>query len=572
MEDNMNNLHNEMENNNNLHNEESGNIPIQNSSDQNGQNQQSQQNYAGSGNGYTGSGNNYSASGNNYTGSGSGNTGSGSGYNGHYNYSNTPYTSYNPSGNGDGRKPKKSHKAGKAVLAVALAAVMCVSVGFGAWGVSTVIRAQNEQNTEASAASGSSDSNSNGNANGNSDASSSSSSSESTQKAELTTTTESSGASGDTSVVNVAQNVMPSIVSVYNNYTQQSTDFFGQSYTQQGESTGSGIIISKTDDELLIVTNNHVVEGEDSLSVQFIDETTADAQIKGTDAGNDLAVIAVKLSDLSDDTKNKIKVATLGDSDSLQVGQQVVAIGNALGYGQSVTTGVVSALNREITTEDGATNTFIQTDAAINPGNSGGALVDMNGNVIGINSNKIGGETVEGMGYAIPITRATPIIKNLMNQTTKSKVSDENKGYLGISGVSVTSQVASAYNMPQGVYVAKILNGSGAAESGLKTGDIITGINGSSILDMEDLQNQLQYYSAGETVTLTIERSSNGEYKEQEIKLTLSDSSVVKSESGTQNSQNGQGSNGSGSGSEQGGAGSSQNQSGSTITIPFFGW
>ncbi|HAP73374.1 MAG TPA: serine protease [Lachnospiraceae bacterium] len=342
-----------------------------------------------------------------------------------------------------------------------------------------------------------------------------------------------------TDVSKVVDKVMPSMVSVYNNFTQTRQDFFGQTYSQQSQATGSGIIIGKTDTELLIVTNNHVVADADSLQVQFQDENTADASIKGTDETNDLAVIAVKLSDIKDDTMSKISIATLGNSDNLVLGEPVVAIGNALGYGQSVTTGVVSALNREITQENNETGTFIQTDAAINPGNSGGALVDLNGNVIGINSSKIGGSTVEGMGYAIPISKAEPIIESLMNQTTKEKVSEDKQGYLGISGVSVTSQVSSAYNMPQGVYVAKVISGTGAADSDLKKGDIITAIEGSTVQSLEQLQKQLTYYEAGSTVTITVKRASaNGEYKEQEIKIKLTDKKTMEAASESEDSQN----------------------------------
>ncbi len=331
-----------------------------------------------------------------------------------------------------------------------------------------------------------------------------------------------------TQVTQVAEDVMPSIVSVYNNFTQTTQDFFGQTYSQEGQSTGSGIIIANTGDELLIATNNHVIADADSLEVQFIDEETASASLKGTDSSNDLAVIAVNLKDIKDDTLKAISVASLGDSDKLKIGEPVVAIGNALGYGQSVTTGVVSALDREMTTEDGETGTFIQTDAAINPGNSGGALVDLNGNVIGINSNKIGGSTVEGMGYAIPMAKAEPIIEDLANQETKTKAAEGKQGYLGISGVSVTSQVASAYSMPEGVYIANIYEGSGAADSDLQKGDIVTKVDGTTVEDMSALQEQLTYHEAGSTITLTVQRATgNGDYAEQEIKVTLGDKSSI---------------------------------------------
>ena len=325
----------------------------------------------------------------------------------------------------------------------------------------------------------------------------------------------------DTELTKVVDKVMPSIVSVYNDFTEEVQTFYGETFTRQGESTGSGIIIGQTDDELLIVTNNHVVEGADHLRVLFIDEETCDAEIKGTDPSNDLAVIAVNLSNIKDTTKDQIKVATLGSSETLKIGEDVIAIGNALGYGQSVTTGIVSANNREIS-DDTITGTFIQTDAAINPGNSGGALVNINGYVIGINSSKIGGDTVEGMGFAIPISRAIPIIEELMSRDTLSKVDENEQGTIGISGATVTSDVANAYNMPQGVYVAQILENGGAANSELREGDIITAINDQAISSMEELQKQLQYYKAGTEVTLKVQRQDgNGSYKEASVKVTL---------------------------------------------------
>ncbi|MDO4285587.1 MAG: trypsin-like peptidase domain-containing protein, partial [Eubacteriales bacterium] len=351
---------------------------------------------------------------------------------------------------------------------------------------------------------------------------------------------------GVADISTVAANVMPSIVSVYNSYTQN-TAYFGQTYSREVTSTGSGIIVGQTDSELLIVTNNHVVDGEESLKVQFVDNTTAEAQLKGTDPGSDLAVIAVDLSSISSETSGQIKVATLGSSDDLLVGESVIAIGNALGYGQSVTVGVVSALDREITTSDGATGTFIQTDAAINPGNSGGALVNTRGEVIGINSNKIGGTSVEGMGYAIPISRAEPIIQNLMNQETRSRVDSSNQGYLGISGVSVTEQISSAYNMPTGVYVAQVMEDGAAANSDLQTGDIITAFNGSGITSMDDLKEQLAYYEAGTEVTLTVKRanSENG-YDEIQVTVTLGTQPETQTQDQQQQQQSGQSGNGQG--------------------------
>ena len=325
----------------------------------------------------------------------------------------------------------------------------------------------------------------------------------------------------DTELTKVVDKVMPSIVSVYNDFTEEVQNFYGQTFTRQGESTGSGIIIGKTDNELLIVTNNHVVEGADLLRGLFIDQEPCDAEIKGTDPSNDLAVIAVSLSNIKDTTQNQIKVATLGNSDSLKIGEDVIAIGNALGYGQSVTTGIVSANNREIN-DDTITGTFIQTDAAINPGNSGGALVNINGYVIGINSSKIGGNAVEGMGFAIPISRAIPIIEELMSHKTLSKVDESEQGTIGISGATVTSDVAKAYNMPQGVYVAQIIENGGAANSELREGDIITAIDSQTVSSMEELQRRLQYYKAGTEVTLTVQRQDGkGSYAETAVKVTL---------------------------------------------------
>ncbi len=331
-----------------------------------------------------------------------------------------------------------------------------------------------------------------------------------------------------TDVTDVVSAAMPSIVSINNNYTE-SASYFGQTYTEELTASGSGIIVGTNDTELLIVTNYHVIEGADSLEVQFVDENTAAAEVKGTDSDMDLAVIAVQLTDLSNDTRDAIAIASLGDSDSLVVGEPAIAIGNALGYGQSVTTGVISAVNRVVELDESSSGTFIQTDAAINPGNSGGALLNINGEVIGINSNKIGGSTIEGMGYAIPISTAKPIIEQLMTEKTRAKVSEDARGYIGISGVSVTSEVSEMYGLPTGVYVAAVTAGGGAEAAGLQEGDIITKFDGKEISSMEDLQNRLAYYEAGETVTLTVMRQATGGYSEQEFTITLGNASTIQS-------------------------------------------
>ena len=333
--------------------------------------------------------------------------------------------------------------------------------------------------------------------------------------AKLTTST--STVTSDVS--DIVENTLPSIVSITNMSVQEVQNFFGGISQQESESAGSGIIISQNDSELLVVTNNHVVEGSDTLTVTFNDGNSVEAQIKGTDSARDLAVVAVPLDKISDDTMNAIKVATLGDSDSLKVGEPAIAIGNALGYGQSVTTGIVSATGRTI---DGFDGEYIQTDAAINPGNSGGALLNANGEVIGINSAKINSSAVEGMGFAIPISDASDVIQNLMNKETRSKVSDEERGYLGIKGYDVSEEGAQMYNMPTGVYVKEVMSGGGAEKAGLTKGSIITGFEGSSISSMSSLQEQFQYYKAGEEVTLTVQiPDKNGEYTEKDIKVTL---------------------------------------------------
>ena len=326
-------------------------------------------------------------------------------------------------------------------------------------------------------------------------------------------------------VSDIAEGAMPSIVAITNKSVQEVRNYFsmfapGSGIQQEVESRGSGIIIGQNEDELLIVTNNHVVEGAKTLSVCFIDDEAYEATVKGTNADNDLAVIAVKLIDISEETMSAIKIARIGDSDALKVGQQVVAIGNALGYGQSTTTGIVSALNRRLDNSD-SEQCFIQTDAAINPGNSGGALLNMNGEVIGINSAKLASTEVEGMGYAIPVSTAAPIIEDLMNRTTRMQVSEDQASALGISGQTVDSTVSKAYGIPKGVYIGEVNEGSAAEKAGLKTGMIISAFDGNKVESIEELKNLLTYYAAGETVELTVKVADNGTYLERNVTVTL---------------------------------------------------
>lgn len=330
-----------------------------------------------------------------------------------------------------------------------------------------------------------------------------------------------------TDVTEVVKNVMPSIVAVNNHYTE-TMSWFGRSMDSEADASGSGIIVGLNDSELLIVTNYHVVEDTDKLTVQFNEGSEAEAFIKGQDSKMDLAVIAVPVTEMSDSTLQAIEVATLGNSDDLEVGEPAIAIGNSLGYGQSVTTGVISALDRSINLSasngyggDSVEGTFIQTDAAINPGNSGGALLNIKGEVIGINSNKIGGSAVEGMGYAIPISAASPIIAELMLKETKSKVAEEERGYLGISGISVTQEVSQAYGMPEGVYIAQVYEDTAAAAAGLRQGDIITEFGGDKIASMEELQKELEFYAKGNTVEVKVMTMTVAGYEEITVQLTL---------------------------------------------------
>lgn len=328
-------------------------------------------------------------------------------------------------------------------------------------------------------------------------------------------------------VADIAENVMPAMVSITNTSVQEVRNWFlGGSMQYESQSAGTGVIMGENDSELLIVSNNHVVDGADQIAVTFINETSVEGTVKGTDENNDLAVISVKLEDIDDDTMSQIRVAQAADSEEIRVGEQVIAIGNALGYGQSVTTGIVSALGRQVNVRDslGVSNydELIQTDAAINAGNSGGALLNMNGEVIGINSVKATQNGVEGMGYAIPTSKALPIIQDLMNQKTREVVSEENAAYLGITGADVDSAASRMYGIPIGVYLSEVGEKSPAQQAGMTDGMVMTAFDGKRIETMADLQELLPYYEAGETVSVTVATAdSNGEIQEQELSLTL---------------------------------------------------
>ncbi len=351
-----------------------------------------------------------------------------------------------------------------------------------------------------------------------------------------------SDSSSAKTVSEVAKDAMPSVVSITNTilYQQYGYSIFGNGGTQEAAASGSGVIIGKNDTELLIVTNHHVVSDSNSLSVQFVDGTSADAEIKGEDSDADLAVIAVKLSDIPSSTMSAIKVAEFGDSDETEVGDQVVAIGNALGYGQSVTTGIISAKDRDVETEEGTESGLMQTDAAINPGNSGGALLNMEGQVIGINVAKYSSTDVEGMGYSIPSTKVKEIVNQLSTLETRSKVSEAERGYLGIQAKTVDAETSEAYAIPQGVYVYKVISGEAAEKAGIQEKDIITEFDGQTVTSYDDLTNLLARYAAGTTVTVTVQRPSGNAYEEKELSLTLgtNPNAQTTSDSGENNDSN----------------------------------
>ena len=325
-------------------------------------------------------------------------------------------------------------------------------------------------------------------------------------------------------VADMVEDVMPAVVAITGNYEVTSRDFWGQTYSSQTEGSGSGIIIGKTEDKLLIATNNHVVEDSIDLKVCFIDDSVADAQIKGVDAKMDLAVILVDLDDLKKETQDAIRVANLGDSDSLRVGETAIAIGNALGYGQSVTYGVISALDRTLDMPDGSiVEHLIQTDAAINPGNSGGALLNSKGEVIGINSSKTGGSSVDSVGFAIPISAAEPILSDIATSETRVKASNSKAGFLGIGGVTVDEEAYKMYGIPVGVVVKQVYAGTGADEAGIQPGDVVISVESRIISSMEELREELAYYEAGEYVNVEISRLENGIYTEEKLKVRLVD-------------------------------------------------
>lgn len=448
--------------------------------------------------------------------------------NGMQNY--TEGTSYtNTSGGGDynpymdpkkPKKPKKSHKgfwkATAKFLAVAVAFGLVAGAAFagGNYYASTKLEKEVEEELAVSEATG---------------VKTSEGVIDSTAVSTATTVTD---------VSDIVDNVMPAIVQVTNMSIVEYRNWFGQHYATESESAGSGIIISQDSDYLYIVTNNHVVEGANTLTITFVDDSAVEAQLQGTDPNTDLAIVKVSLSDIDSATLKEIKVASIGSSDDLKVGSSAVVIGNALGYGQSVTTGVISALNREVSFQnnDGSTysQALIQTDAAVNPGNSGGALLNMNGEVVGIVSAKYSDTEVEGMGYAIPISTASTVIETLMSAQTEEQVAENNEestedltpsngnsAYLGIMGVDVDAVNAVQYHMPQGVYVARVISGTGADKAGLQKKDVITGLNGTQVKSMEELQQQLASFNAGDTVELTVARYAD-DYAEETIEVTLS--------------------------------------------------
>ncbi len=340
---------------------------------------------------------------------------------------------------------------------------------------------------------------------------------EETKPLNTTTTSSSNSAVTQTGVAEVAANVLPSIVAIDVTVESQMQDFFGRSYSQESAGSGSGFIVAQNEESIYIVTNNHVVADATKVTVKFNDESVSEATVKGTDSDADLAVVEIPVDSLASDTMGNIKVATLGDSDEVQIGEQAIAIGNALGYGTSVTVGYISAKDREVASED-VNMKLLQTDAAINPGNSGGALVDENGKVIGINSAKYADEQVEGMGFAIPISVAVPIINDII---TAQNVPEDQQAYLGIKGMDVSSEYSQYYNMPEGVYVGEVSEDSPAKKAGMYNGDIIVKFDGREVTTMTGMQERLGRCKAGDTVEIVVKRINNGEYKEVTLKVTL---------------------------------------------------
>ena len=357
-------------------------------------------------------------------------------------------------------------------------------------------------------------------------------------------TSSSSTSTGTMDVSTIAKNAMPSIVSITNQSVQEVQNYFSMfgygaqtPQTEETTSCGSGIIIGKNDTELLIVTNNHVVEDADTLSVSFVNNQVCKANIKGTDADNDLAVIAVPLSEIPDDTMSSIAVATMGDSDSVEVGEQVVAANRVIDSDSS-SDGSSDGTTADTSSTDTTGKTYLQTDAAINPGNSGGALLNMNGEVIGINSAKLASTEVEGMGYAIPVSRVSDIIENLMNEQTRTKVAAEDQGTIGIKCLDVSSQIQQAYNMPAGIYISEVTSGGAAENAGLKSGYVLTSFDGHSITSTSELKSLLQYYSAGETVEVEVQVPDNGSYETKTFSLTLGTSTSSSDDQQSDSQQN----------------------------------
>lgn len=408
-----------------------------------------------------------------------------------------------------------------------------------------------------------------------------------TTNTSVTTTTTTATATGKTDgtgatvmdVSDIVSEVMPSIVAITSTQYIETGNYgywwaYGNSESEQyeAEGAGSGIILAQSDTELLIVTNEHVVADADSLSVQFADGNSVEAYTKGTDVDADLAIVSIPLENISNETLSAIKIATLGDSDAVEVGDGAIAIGNALGYGQSVTTGVISATNREVSSDSDTTKVLLQTDAAINPGNSGGALLNMKGEVIGINELKYSSDDVEGMGFAIPITSASDIINDLMNQETRTKVEEGKQGYLGIAGVTVSSEASEVYGIPEGVKISSLEEDGAAEKAGLEEGDIIVKIDGKKVTSIEDLTGALEYYAEGDKATLTVKYADGREYKEKEVEVTLgkkpvSSSSSSQQKNGGSNSPYYNYGNGNNSGNDSG-----NDYYGNSDIFDYFGW
>ena len=450
--------------------------------------------------------------------------------------SHEPYVNYHDTVGGD-RSPRKPKNKSKKTTGIVIGVVAALCAAVVLLVAAAAISLRGSSSSEAAKAGSESEAESNDNKVVLGRNSKSSESAAESADSETSAAGDSGNSTEELTIPDVVKKVMPSMVQITNTSVEEVMDLFGQTQQQESVSAGSGIIVGETDDNLLIATNNHVISGSSDIAVTFVDNSAIAGTVQGTDADNDLAIVSVKKSDIPEDTQKKISIVTMGDSDSALVGESVVAIGNALGYGQSVSSGIISALNRTVTDTDGTSRTVIQTDASINPGNSGGALLNMRGELIGINEAKLVDESVEGVGYAIPMSVAEPILTNLGNKASREKVDDAKASYLGVSVITMPSQYTQN-GYPAGVYVASVTENGPADQSGIQKGDIITSFDGTSVTTKEGLVGLLEYYAAGEKAEVSISRinSDRSGFEKKKVIVTLGNRNDADLDSGSSES------------------------------------